>query len=32
MKLESLLQGHTDGVGAMSFHKEGDVNELLCFS
>jgi len=29
MKLESLLQGHTDGVGAMSFHKNGEVNKLL---
>ncbi|CAF3682759.1 unnamed protein product [Rotaria sp. Silwood1] len=24
MKLESLLQGHTDGVGAMNFHAEGE--------
>jgi WD40 repeat protein len=25
MKLESLLQGHTDGVGAMNFHSDGEV-------
>ena len=25
MKLESLLQGHTDGVGAMSFSMDGKV-------
>jgi WD40 repeat protein len=28
MKLESLLQGHTDAVGAMSFSKDGKVNKL----
>jgi microtubule-associated protein-like 6 len=29
MKLESLLQGHTDGVGAMNFSMDGQVNS--CF-
>ena len=32
MKLESLLQGHTDGVGAMSFHKDGEVNKFFFLS
>ncbi len=27
MKLESLLQGHTDGVGAMNFHRDGEVKK-----
>ena len=26
IKLESLLQGHTDGVGAMNFSADGEVN------
>lgn len=26
MKLESLLQGHTEGVGALNFHSDGEVN------
>ncbi len=26
MKLESLLQGHTVGVGALNFHSDGEVN------
>jgi WD40 repeat protein len=29
MKLESLLQGHTDGVGAMSFSTDGKVEIIL---
>ena len=33
MKIESLLQGHTDGVGAMNFHSDGEVNRhVFCFS
>src|SRR5690349_16588973 len=27
MKLESLLQGHTDGVGAMNFSADGEVKK-----
>jgi WD40 repeat protein len=27
MKIESLLQGHTVGVGAMNFHSDGEVNQ-----
>ena len=28
MKLESLLQGHTDGVGAMNFNADGEVRKI----
>jgi WD40 repeat protein len=31
MKVESLLQGHTLGVGAMNFHIDGEVNQLFFF-
>lgn len=29
MKLESLLQGHTVGVGAMNFHSDGEVHFIF---
>jgi hypothetical protein len=29
MKIESLLQGHTVGVGAMNFHSDGEVNQYV---
>jgi WD40 repeat protein len=29
MKLESLLQGHTVGVGAMNFHSDGEVKNFF---
>ena len=29
MKLESLLQGHTVGVGAMNFHADGEVHFIF---
>jgi WD40 repeat protein len=29
MKLESLLQGHTDGIGAMNFHADGEVKNFF---
>ncbi len=31
MKLESLLQGHTTGVGAMNFHSDGEVTKKKIF-